>query len=71
MKETYKYVHIDWNGWDTTASMIEDDKELHLWLQDGSLKENDIVIEVKRKYKVMKKINDTLYIQKVPMKLPI
>jgi len=50
-----KFVKIGWNGWDTTASLIDDDKELALWLKDGDLEEGDIVFEIKRKLKVVTK----------------
>ena len=49
-----KYVHIEFNGWDTIASYIHDRKELEVWLKDGSLKEGDIIYELKSKYRVVK-----------------
>ena len=54
MSKQPKYIHIDFNGWDTIASLIDDDEELELWLKDGSLKEDDVIFEVKRKFKVVK-----------------
>lgn len=52
MDKKPKYIKIDWNGWDTTASLINNKKELAKWLKDGSFKEGDIFFEVKRRFKV-------------------
>ena len=55
-----RYVLIKWNGWDNVASFIESRKELRAWLKDGSLEENDILYEIKTKFKVKKGIGDSL-----------
>jgi len=47
-----KYIKISWNGWDTIASLIDSEKELEKWLEDGSFEEGDIFFEVKRRFKV-------------------
>jgi len=60
-----KYVHIEFNGWDTIASYIHDRKELEVWLKDGSLKEDDVIYELKSKYHVVKWKDGSLVLEDV------
>lgn len=47
-----KYYNINFPFGDAGVTPIDDDKELELWLSDGSLEEGDYVIEVKKIYQV-------------------
>ena len=60
-----RYVKFTFNGWDTIGHQIEDRKELHTWLNDGSLTEGEIVYELKTKYKVVKWKDGSLLLQEI------
>lgn len=54
-EKTAKYFRIKWLGWYWVASPIDDGEELKLWLKDGSLVEDELIIEVGQRFKVVKK----------------
>jgi len=49
-----RYIYVEFDGWNTLASVIKDKKELALWLKDGSLMKGDIVYEIKTAFEVIK-----------------
>lgn len=55
-----RYIQVELGDGDTIASLIQDRKELGVWLKDGSLQEGDIFYEVKAKYKVVKWKDESL-----------
>ena len=61
-----KFVHVDFDGWHRNAHFIKDKKELELWLTDGSLQENDVLVEVKAVFKVRKWKDGSLCYEEIP-----
>jgi hypothetical protein len=59
IKDSGKYVHLG-HSYDKDWCFIEDDKELQEWLKDGSLAEDDIIVEVKAIYKIKKNVTMSL-----------
>jgi len=55
LKRKPKYIRLKWDGWYFIADIISNDKELALWLKDGSLLEGDILYEVSSAHKIVKK----------------
>lgn len=50
-----KYVFLGEGTLDKNWNFIEDDEELKKWVEDGSLKDDDLIVEIKSIKKAVKK----------------